>query len=152
MIIAMLRRTMCSFALVLCIQAGCGPEGPDLGPFGLVSGTVTSQGEPVKAGMITFNNPNSGQVATANLNSDGTYTMELEGREGLPIGDYNVAIRPPLKVNTESDPSLMRRNSIYDPNVSPEIPMRYRYESKSGLESKVLEGENRFDFDMTPGE
>lgn len=139
-------------ALYICgwtLLVGCGPQGPDLGPFGLVSGSVSYQGKPISQGMITFQCPQSGQVATANLQSDGSYAMRLNDRDGLPLGDYRICIRPPLTVNQESDPSKMRRNNLYDPTVSKDIPMKYRYEHSSGLTATVEEGDNRFDFDLS---
>ncbi len=136
--------------LAILVLGGCGPQGPDLGPFGPVSGKVTYQGKPVAKGMITFSSPQSGQSATANLNSDGTYVMELNDRNGLPVGTYKICIRPPLTAKNETDPSKMRRNNLYDPEVSKDIPMKYRYESTSGLEETVVESENKFDFDMSP--
>ena len=139
------------FYCVSCLflaQIGCGPQGPDLGPFGEVSGHVTHEGKPVSEGMITFSCSQSGQVSTANLQEDGSYVMNLNGRDGLPLGAYTVTVRPPLNVKVETDPSKMRRNNLYDPSVSVDIPMMYRYESSSGLSATVSAGANEFDFDL----
>ena len=99
--------------------------------------------------MITFNCQQSGQVATANLEPDGSYAMRLNNRDGLPLGEYMVCIRPPLTVQQEGDPSKMHRNSLYDPSVSKDIPMRYRRESTSGLAAIVVKGDNQFNFDLS---
>jgi hypothetical protein len=137
---------VCGWILLL---PGCGPQGPDLGPFGLVSGRVTYEGKPIAQGMITFNSPQTGHVATADLEPDGSYEMSLNKREGLPIGEYKVSIRPPLTAQHETDPSKMRRNNLYDPTLSKDIPMKYRYESSSGYTAIVVEGENVYDFNMS---
>ena len=143
-------RLLLFFSGCFSLLAGCGPQGPDLGPYGLVSGQITYQGTPISKGMITFHSHHSGQVATANLESDGSYSMKLAGRDGLPIGEYQICIRPPLTAQQGSDPSMRRRNNLYDPTISTDIPMKYRYESSSGLDAQVLEGDNRFDFDLLP--
>ena len=138
----------CGLASVFLL--GCGPGGPDLGPFGQVQGTVTFQGQSVTKGMITFNCPATGHVGTAEFDSEGSYKMSLNGREGLPLGDYVISIRPPLTAQNDVDPSKRVRNNLYDPSISRDIPMKYRYESSSGFKASVVEGENTFDFEMTP--
>jgi hypothetical protein len=137
--------------LILCgwtFLLGCGSGGLDLGPFGLVSGTVTCEGEPISQGMVTFHCFESGQVATANLDQDGSYTMRLDDRDGLPVGEYKVCIRPPLTVQQEGKTNQRLRNNLYDPKISKDIPMKYRYENSSGLVETVQAGDNRFDFDL----
>jgi hypothetical protein len=132
----------------ILLLTGCGPQGPDLGPFGLVSGRVTYEGKPIALGMITFNSPQTGHVATADLEPDGSYTMRLNDRDGLPLGHYNICVRPPLTVQHETDPSKVRRNNLYAPTISKDIPMKYRFENSSGLEATVQEDENLFDFNL----
>jgi len=130
--------------------AGCGHQGVDLGPFGTVSGRVTYKGVPVEEGVITFHCPDSGQVANAGLSDDGRYRIKLEGRDGLPIGNYNVYIRPPLLDYKERARLLFPDSGrAYNPQEYPNIPMDYRFESSSGLKATVEEGENTFDFDMS---
>ena len=115
-----------------------------------MSGAVTFKDMPVSQAMITFNCPQTGHVATANLQLDGSYEMSLNNRKGLPIGEYMVSIRPPLTAQHEMDPSKMRRNNLYDPTLSKDIPMKYRYESSSGYTANVVEGKNVYDFKMLP--
>lgn len=136
-------------AVVILGAAGCGPQGPDLGPFGLVSGKVTYEGKPVAQGMVTFNAPATGHVGTANLEADGTFTMQFNGRPGLPVGEYQVSIRPPLTAKPSGNSAPASRNNLYDPNISKDIPMKYRYETSSGLVETVAEGENSFEFDLS---
>ena len=138
------------FTTAMFLLLGCGPKGPDLGPFGLVQGKVTYRGQPVTQGMITFNCPATGHVGTANLDDSGSYKMSLNGRDGLPLGDYVISIRPPLTAQSDAHPSQQVRNNLYDPSISIDIPMRYRYESSSGFKAQVTKGENNFDFEMTP--
>ena len=138
--------------LAILSFSACSHPGPDLGPYGAVFGTVTFQGAPVAAGMITFNSPDSGQVATVDLGADGSYRMQLNGRDGLPVGKYLICVRPPLMTEDPDNPNRMHRNRLYDPLVSPDIPLPYRSEVTSDWKLVVAEGDNRLDLDMVPRE
>ena len=146
----------CDFRFVMIICAalstagflGCDPQGPDLGPFGQVSGRVTHKNKPVTNATITFTCPKSGQVATADLQLDGTYTMRLNGREGLPVGKYLAYLLPDLVKMKKGETDFSRDRSPYNPDIAPEIAMKYRDESSSGFTAEVVEGKNRFDFDL----
>jgi hypothetical protein len=152
--------TRCDFRLVILLSAaaatagfpGCGPQGPDLGPYGHVSGRITHQGNPVSQATITFTCPDSGQVATADLQPDGTYTMSHSGRKGLPVGKYYVYLLPNLPKLKEGETDFSRERSQYNPDVGPDIPMKFRDESNSGIVAMVEEGENRVDFDTSGSE
>ena len=136
--------------LAATILQGCGPTGPDLGPMGLVSGKVTRENSPITNATITFTNPKSGQVASANLQEDGTYTMSLAGRnDGMPVGKYLVYLLPDLAKLKEGETDYSRDRSPYNPDIAPEIAMKYRDETASGLVADVVEGENVFDYELT---
>ena len=131
--------TIFGMCLALC---GCQESGIDLGEFGTVHGRVTYKGLTLNEGMITFNCPASGQVATADIQSDGTYAMNLGQREGIPLGDYQISIRPPLA-------KLRSRPGSQDSDEdSREIPEKYRFETSSGFSATVQSGDNEFDFNM----
>ena len=86
-------------------------------------------------------------MATATIQGDGSYTMRLGQREGLPLGDYKVYVRPPLPGSQEH---FRRRNvaAPADSGTSTKIPEKYQFESSSGLTASVKSGENKFDFDL----
>ena len=138
-----------ALALFVSLLPGCGGGGIDLGPFGAVRGQVTYKGKPVTEGLITFNSPKSGQAAIVGLQADGTYRMQLGDRDGLPVGEYNVYVRPPR-------PDAKARAQMHDlnnsppskPKTYPNIPKRYRLETTSGLRAVVNEGDNTFDFKL----
>jgi hypothetical protein len=130
---------------------GCGSQGPDLGPFGQVSGRVTHKGNPITKATITFSCPDSGQVATADLLADGSYTMSLNGREGLPVGKYYVYLLPNLTKLKPGETDFSRSRSQYNPNIGLDIPMNFRDESTSGIVATIEEGENRVDVDTSEG-
>ena len=135
---------------VLCLF-GCTDQGVDLGQFGRVSGRVTHHGIALQKGIITFNCPDSGQVATVDIQPDGTYVMKLGDREGLPLGKYKVSVRPPLARSQEH----FRRPGSAQPqdNVDSdyEIPVKFRFETSSRLTAAVEEGDNTFNFDLSDG-
>lgn len=148
------QRILCLLFIPLCAAcAGCGSDHLDLGPLGQVRGVVTHEGEPVTDGFITFNCRESGQVASSNLDSDGSFQMRLGKKAGLPVGQYRVSIRPPLHTNASKPAGKGKapsrtKNPTYDPDFRPDIPVKYRFETKSGLTAKVVEGNNQFAFDL----
>ncbi len=135
--------------VLICLDAtGC-RRGPDLGPFGDVSGKVTFTGKPVAEGAITFTSTGSGQSATIPLRPDGSYTARLGERDGLPVGEYRVYIRPP--VLTQEQRAAKHHQSAAGegrPKTYPMIPQKYRSEATSELSVTVKEEDNVFGFDM----
>ena len=135
---------VCSLLLSLgCV--GCAEKGIDLGPFGDVSGRVTLDGAALSEGLITFHCPASGQVAVGSIQPDGTYEMYLGQRKGLPVGQYKVAVKPPLPKRPTQTPGTAPSRNV---NRQSNIPEKYRFETSSGLTASVVEGDNQFEFDM----
>jgi hypothetical protein len=122
-------------------MAGCGPH-QQIHP---VSGTVTFQGKPVTAGTIRFCNPQAVVDMTAQLQSDGRYEVLMAKGAGLPEGIYQVAVMPP---GVELPPGPMKERP--KPKEYPNIPLRYRQPSTSGVTLSVKSGDNRLDLDMQP--
>lgn len=135
------------FGLTLAVAAGlfasgCGSGGPRMGR---VSGTVTYQGEPLKAGTVTFiatdtQRPN----ATGTIEADGSYSLQTSvPGDGAVVGDYKVAISDldPNDFNTE-----MPGMPLQIPKSA--IPKQYTDAGTSGLTATVESGRNRFDFDL----
>ncbi len=71
--------------------AGC-TEPEKLHP---VTGTVTSGGQPVTAGIVTFI-PDSGNKLAGNsiamIEADGSYTPVTNSKKGVPAGKYKVTV------------------------------------------------------------
>jgi hypothetical protein len=135
------------------VLSGCRAERVDLGPFAQISGRVTFRSEPVTKGMITFHCLDSGQVATVQLRADGSYQMQLDGRPGLPVGHYMVCVRPPLPDSMASTKLRPGNTELEDEaGEGPDIPLKYHYESTSGLTAEVMAGENWFDFELADEE
>lgn len=130
--------------------AGCPRNEPDLGPFAEVRGTVRLDGEPVSEGIVTFHCPDSGQVATAEIQRTGGYEMKLGKRSGLPLGHYTVCIQPAFRPPTEEAPRRRGRLGLDSETLTATttIPAIYHYASSSGLSVDVARGVNTLDFDL----
>jgi len=129
-----------AFALTVAI-AGCGDP---RGPTGTVSGQVTFEGQPVTEGMVSYVS-DEGHGASGQLDSAGNYTLVTVDGPGVPVGNYKVAIRPPL---AEEPDELPIDYVPPDEEEYPNIPSKYRSPSTSGFTAAVKEGDNSFDFDM----
>jgi predicted small lipoprotein YifL len=126
--------------LVLCLS-GCGAKGPKLFP---VSGRVTFQSKPVSAGKVRFSNPPAGVDILADLQPDGAYHVRMANSNGLPEGNYGVAVVPPSVDVPVGAPAPPPATECRD------IPARYRNPETSGLTWTVKSGNSEFNIDMRP--
>jgi hypothetical protein len=126
-------------ALVAAAQVGC-PSGP---PTGKVRGKVTFKGKPVAEGLVTFLNPKEGGAAEAYINKDGTYAVQ----NPVALGEYQVVITPLVEI-VDTDPGKTPPSPVE--KRAPDIPRKYRTPGASPLRETVKQGENEFNFDMTP--
>jgi hypothetical protein len=126
---------------MIVAMVGCGQSGPNLHT---VSGKVTFQGKPVATGLIRFHSPPLGIDLMAYIRADGTYRVKMAQGDGLPEGEYQVAIEPPrveVPVGVMKLPPALQR---------PDIPAKYRQPATSGLKLTVAPGDNQLDIDMLP--
>ncbi len=129
-----------SFFLPGCNRKALGP----------VSGRVTFQGKPVSDGAsIYFCDNLRGTHMTALLDKDGTYRVEMAEGFGLPPGQYDVAILPPVITLTAAFIEQQKGKSPYLAKF-PSIPLRYRDPKTSRLNVVVEAAGTTFDVDMTP--
>ncbi|WP_417388441.1 carboxypeptidase-like regulatory domain-containing protein [Gimesia sp.] len=122
---------------------GCQGTTTDFGPTGALSGKVTYKGEPVKEGLVQFNNPEKGFGGQAVIDEDGTYTV-TNSSGGLVTGTYQVSVVPPTiekSFGPDTPPSEVLKEM-------PNIPQKYHYPKSSGLTVEIKEGENTFDIEM----
>lgn len=110
--------------------------------LGKVSGNVTLDSKPVPNGMVLFANREKGVYMTAPLDAEGKYAVQMAQGFGLPLGDYQIAISPPLP-----QPSMPGAPQAPTPPVT-NIPARYHRFETSGLAMTVSAGENRRDIAM----
>lgn len=128
--------------LLAVLPAGC-RRGEVLGR---VYGKVTFQGKPVTEGVVLFDNWEKGVHMTAELDGQGAYEVEMAKGFGLPLGQYEVSVNPPLADTPPVGPILTPPKFREFPN----IPKKYRDPKTSGLVLTVKEGDNPFDIDMRP--
>ncbi len=132
-----------SFALLAFI-AGCGSS-----DTGRVAGRVTVGGKPIAQGAVLFQNAAKGTAILAPIGNDGTYRVKTSQKDGLPAGDYQVAVQPQASYSGPA-PLVAPPKQEKKPAESP-IPVKYRSVKTSGLKITVKLGDNPpFDFDLTP--
>lgn len=153
-----------ALALGLLISiAGCGGSSGDgyTGERGSVSGTITLDGQPLaKDCQVLFIAETGGYTAGGVIGDGGNYTLVYHGGSGLPVGNYSVQLAPPLAAEGEMpsvDPMQMagklNRKAGKEPlaAVGP-FPSKYSSTSSSGLQFKVVPGQNAADFALETAE
>ncbi len=127
-------------ASLVCL-AGC-QRGEELGH---VTGKVSFKGQPVPSGFVIFANSAKGVYMTAPLDADGKFEVVMAKGAGLPLGEYQIGVSPPLMDHPlgpiEEPPEADKRK---------DIPRHYREPSTSGLEHEVKSGENVIELDLKP--
>ncbi len=125
------------------LAIGCNQTGP---PLVDVSGQVTLDGLPLTEGTVSFLS-SSGKIASASLDEGGGFHLTCQYGNGVPLGDYQVAILPPPAADAK-DPERMsgRRRAV--PSAS-SIPVRYQRPESSGLSETIEHGPLRLKFDLT---
>ena len=91
--------------LPLCLVLVFGCEKGNPNAPATVTGKVTYKGEPVTAGIVTFNPKKEGPAPSTTLNADGTYSLTE-----APAGDFTVTVdtestNPDRKLPTYAAPS-----------------------------------------------
>jgi hypothetical protein len=107
---------------------------------------VTYEGRPVKDGLVLFSNDELGIHMTAEIDQ-GRYEVVTSRARGLPPGEYQVAIAPPIvdhPVGPIQEPPR--------PLISRDIPERYHDARTSGLSVGLVDGDNTADFELTSAE
>jgi hypothetical protein len=131
-----------------------------------VTGKVTLDTRPVRAGQLTFVGPDGTKHVTV-IGFDGRYTIEV------PPGEYKVAVEPPGKsqmakmvgmpkvgppkapkeLSPMKDPTGQLSGEGVDLAKESQnpvvIPMRYRAPDSSGLKFTVTGSDDKFDIPMT---
>ncbi len=131
-------------AVVLVVSlalAGCGGAAKETGS---ISGTVTFNQQPVMEGTVVFNpTGNAGYVASAEIQSDGTYQVVTQDG-GLIPGEYVAVVQPTVVrlPDTETSPGAEEFKKADN------IPAKYRSSKTSGLTLTVTPGKQVFDIQM----
>lgn len=131
--------------LLLGGLGGCNAGGgPDLG---LVSGTVTLDGQPVSSGIISFvpdeTRGSRGPVASAIISTEGRYTLHAPGRRpGAVIGFHKVAVACPETISSGESEGEESEDSQCS------IPAVYASEETSPITVEVTAGNNTIDVEL----
>lgn len=134
---------LASVLLLSCIALILGCGGP---PVGKVSGKVIYKDAPVAEGSVIFQNGDGTVSMSANLGADGTYTVTSVDRNGLPPGEYKVAVSP-SKIGSGESPLAIAPGEA--PPPPPAIPAKYHSIETSDLKATVKAGDNPpFDFTL----
>jgi len=115
------------FLAMILASTGCGGGAT-------VSGNVTTKGEKVTSGNVTFSPVGKGNTVTATISADGTYSARDVG-----LGKNNVVFAPA----SSAEPVVLKPGETAKP-----APF-------SGLQTKVSEvdvksGENKIDIELVP--
>ncbi len=125
------RRWCLCLVIFACMGCGSGPS------TATVTGTVTFEGGPVKAGTICFV-PLDGIPRQGDIQPDGSYRVD-----DIPLGDAIIVINPPA---VEDPNKHMRIKEQKDTAViqppPPPFPTKYIDMSTSDLRYSVKSGEN----------
>ncbi len=119
-------------AAVALVVSGCG-GGPSTVP---VSGKVTYQGKPLEFGTVMFQ-AESGPIAKAEIQPDGTFTLTTDGDPGAVVGMHQVRVACFSNQAPDSPPPPPDR----EPTLGrPLIPIKYNNFDQSGLVVEVTKG------------
>ncbi len=151
------------FALAALVLAGCGR------PTGSVTGKVTYQGKPLKAGNVAFVTADGGRSFASGLTPEGTYTVpDLLGGEykvcvetnsfkppaptgSAPVVPKGAKTGPPPGANipegyTPSDPAAMAAAGMSKKYVP--IPPKYAEPGTTDLTYTFKGGSETFDIEL----
>jgi hypothetical protein len=127
-----------AFAVAVC--GGCQPSVQQ----GEISGRITLNGEPVSQGYVIFRNHKQGVHMMAEIGKDGTYRASTADGYGLPHGDYEVSLSPPL-LEVPFGPA----DAPPDPGEVAEFPKKLLKAKTSGLVVTISDGPRVLDVELS---
>lgn len=135
------------FAAAIILLAGsaggCGAKGPAVGS---VEGQITFDKKPVTEGSVVFSNAQQGLAYVAPLNGEGQYRLA-----NVNLAEYKVSVSPP-EVRVPDETSAGNVGLIVTPQGSipnpANIPSDFRATQSTPLKATVVEGPNRFNYDL----
>lgn len=127
----------CWTSVTCLLLAGCG--GRKEIPVGTVSGTVTLNGAPVKTGTVVFLDPKTGVGASAPLDGQGRFSIDVPVRTGR----YSVALQAPsMPAPHEMLPPGHEMKPDQSTYQTFDVPNRLQSIETSGVSVEVKEGKN----------
>jgi hypothetical protein len=133
--------------LLAAAIAGCGADADEL-PRRAVSGTITLDGQPLEAGMISFVPDGPGQqnpVTAGAVIRQGAYSIDAD--KGLTPGNYRVSIISEAK---STKPKDGRGPGPGELKAATKEPIPARYNTRTKLEAEVkIDGSTTFNYELT---
>lgn len=136
----------------ILVLAGCGSDF-DKPKLGKVHGKVTYKGQPVQAGRVVFTpaqgkGGDTGQTATGEINSDGTYDMTtFNTGDGAILGQHIVTVIIPEKGSENM--GKPKADSTIEYKLPKNVaPSKYASPDKSPLRCTVVDGGMSFDIEL----
>jgi hypothetical protein len=126
---------LCVWVSNIAFVLGCN-QGRELGR---VTGHVTLNGKRLNDVVVVFSNIQARAFITAPVDENGAYEVQMAEGFGLPLGTYEVTIRPAPPKSWDRPPA-----------ASP-IPSKYLNGKTSGLILNVTPQENKFDIELKSG-
>ncbi len=130
-------------AILVVASAGCGSS-PELGQ---VTGLVRFGSSPVTNGTVVFENRELGISVRANLDAEGRYHVQTYDRDGLPPGEYQVAVTP-TRIGSGESPFVGGAQESAPSPSGPTIPDKYHRVKTSELVVVVQAGPNVADLNL----
>jgi hypothetical protein len=114
---------------------------------GTVSGTVTLDGAPLKAGTVTFHPVGDGPAAIGSIKPDGSYELAVGAERSIPPGEYVVTVEGNESASSEAPA---------DPRTPPRPPKRitpdkYASKDRSDLRVTLKAGSNKIPLELKNG-
>ncbi len=134
--------------VAVCSMSGFGCSGGKTVQTGTVQGKVTLDGEPVTTGLIFFMGENIADTASAELQSDGTYSMRYGSGFRVPAADYRVCFGAANVNAPPPDPAALMETPEKYAAKTPPVPPKYLDAKTSGLIAAVNPGQNTLNFEL----
>ena len=127
------------FFAALLLLGGCSKS-----TTGTLEGTVKLPNGPLTAGSVDFHHTETGFSIATPIGSDGSFRVKTSKGEGLPVGEYQIAVIPDVFPATEGTQVLVNPaagRAVSAAQRAP-IPQKYRSTKTSPLTTTVKPGKN----------
>lgn len=115
------------------------------GPSGTVQGVAKYKGGPIPIGSaVVMVHDTAGLLGIGTTNELGKFTITMNGRRQVLVGDYSVYVKPP----GDPDENVLVYTEKTVPPEWNKIPKSYWSASTSKARFEVKEGSNDFEFTL----
>lgn len=111
-----------------------------------VGGTVTLDGRPLTAGVVTFCPATEGPSGYAAIGPDGRYAVQVGSRTGLPPGEYVVTVAANVPQAEGAQPGPGQFSDGITPLATPQM---YADRGQSPLRATLVSGSQNLPLELT---